>query len=90
MNKSRFSEYEMRFALEQVEKGARISDVCEVIGISQATFYNWRNRFSSYQQALNCMQKEKLERENLHLKEIIRELENDKKILLAEIKKRRQ
>ncbi|MGX5057161.1 transposase [Enterobacter asburiae] len=88
MNKSRFSEYEMRFILEQVEKGAHINDVCAVMGISHATFYNWRNRLS-HRKGGDYAQIDKLESENTRLKKIIQQLENDKKLLLAELKKRR-
>lgn len=88
MNRSRFTESEMRFFLEQVDKGARIQDICEVIGISHATFYNWRRRLS-HRHVMSDAQKEKLENENAVLKEIVRELEHDKNLLLAELKKRR-
>lgn len=87
MNKSRFSEFEMRFFLEQVEKGARVSDICEIIGISHATFYNWRNKLTQYQ-GEGRMQIEKLKNENARLRELIWELENDKKLLLSELKRR--
>lgn len=88
MNKSKYSEKQIYFVLEQAEKGADISDICNVMGISQATFYNWRNRYGSIHPDKHPAVL-KLREENLLLKRAIQELEADKKILLAELKKRR-
>lgn len=32
--------------LRQVEAGARIDDVCREVGISQATYYLWKRKYS--------------------------------------------
>lgn len=88
MNKSRFSEKQIYFILKQAEKGALISDICKVMGISVATFYNWRNKYG-YSESTNRLKIEELQEENKSLKVKILELQNDRRILLEVLKKRR-
>ena len=42
MNKSRFTEEQIVFALRQAGLGTSVPDVCRKLGISDATFYTWR------------------------------------------------
>ncbi|MHA6727098.1 transposase [Chryseobacterium sp. A301] len=41
MQKSRFTESQIVFALMQSETGVKVGEVCRKMGISEATFYNW-------------------------------------------------
>ena len=43
MKKSRFTEEQIAFALRQAETSAKATEVCRKMGISEATFYNWKN-----------------------------------------------
>lgn len=88
MNKCKFTEKQITFTLEQVENGASVRDVCNVMGISQATFYNWRNRYG-INGSESSIELKRLKEENERLKSLIYELEKDKKILLEEVIKRR-
>ncbi|WP_416414828.1 transposase [Pantoea sp. App145] len=88
MNKCKYTERQIYFTLEQVEKGTPIKDVCNIMGISQATFYNWRSRYGP-SRVSSHPEIERLKEENKRLKMIINELENDKKILLWEFTRRR-
>lgn len=45
MKKSKFTNEQIAFALRQAETGTRVSEVCRKMGISEATFYNWKNKF---------------------------------------------
>ena len=45
MKKSKFSESQIAFILRQAEEGTAIAEVCRKAGISEATFYNWRNKY---------------------------------------------
>ncbi|MFS2224214.1 transposase [Pantoea sp. B65] len=88
MNRTKFSEKQIHFTLKQVEVGGNIQDVCKIMGISQATFYNWRNKYSP--KKVESQKKVRmLEMENKRLMTRIRELEQDKNILLNELKKNR-
>ncbi|TGC02542.1 hypothetical protein CRG92_01900 [Escherichia sp. E2586] len=37
----------MAFALKQAETGTRVGEVCRKMGISEATFYNWKKKFDA-------------------------------------------
>ncbi|HDR9044058.1 TPA: DDE-type integrase/transposase/recombinase [Burkholderia vietnamiensis] len=44
MKKSRFTEEQIAYALKQAELGTPVAEVCRKMGISDATFYNWRTK----------------------------------------------
>ncbi len=45
MKKSKFTEEQIAFALKQAELGTSVEGVCCKMGVSDATFYNWRKRY---------------------------------------------
>ena len=45
MKKTRYTEEQIAFALKQAETGTRVEEVCRKMGISEATFYNWKKKF---------------------------------------------
>ena len=45
MKRSKFTEPQIAFVLQQAEAGVPIAEVCRKAGISDATFYNWRKKF---------------------------------------------
>lgn len=45
MKKSRFSEEQIIAVLKEHQAGIAVADICRKHGISDATFYNWRNRY---------------------------------------------
>jgi len=46
MKKSKFTESQIVFALQQAETGVAVAEVCRKLGISEATFYNWKKKYS--------------------------------------------
>ena len=42
MKKTKFTKQQIAFALRQAETGTRVVEVCRKLGISDATFYNWK------------------------------------------------
>ena len=46
MKRSKFSEEQITFALRQHEAGTPVEDVCRQLGVSQATFYVWKKKYS--------------------------------------------
>lgn len=46
MKKTRYTEEQIEFALKQAETGIRVGEVCRKMGISEATYYNWKKKFS--------------------------------------------
>jgi putative transposase len=46
MKKSKFTDQHIAFALKQAETGTPVDEVCRKLGISQQTFYRWKNKFA--------------------------------------------
>jgi putative transposase len=45
VKRSKYTEEQIAFALKQAEVGTSIEEVCRKMGISDATFYNWRKKY---------------------------------------------
>lgn len=45
MKKSKFTEAQIAFAIKQLDKGVKQEEICRKIGISEATFYNWKKKY---------------------------------------------
>lgn len=87
MKKSRFTEQQIAFALKQAESGISIDEVCRKLGISEATFYNWKKKYGGL--GVSELRKLKqLEEENFKLKQIVADLSLDKQMLQDALKKK--
>lgn len=80
MKKSKFTEEQIVYAIKQVEAGVPIAELCRKYGISQQTFYRWRNKYGGLAPSELRRLKE-LERENTQLKKLVADLSLDKQIL---------
>ncbi len=47
MRKSKFTDEQIAFALKQAELGISVAEVCRKMGISDATFYKWREKYAA-------------------------------------------
>lgn len=45
MKRSKYTEEQITFALKQAELGTAVPEVCRKMGVSEATFYNWKKKF---------------------------------------------
>ena len=72
MKKSRFSDSQILSILKQNESGTSAPDLCREHGMSTATFYKWRAKFSGMDASLMKRMKE-LETENTRLKKMYAE-----------------
>jgi len=63
-----------------LSSGSDISSACRSVGISDATYYNWRKRYGGMGRS-QLSEMKALEKENGRLKKIVAELELDKLIL---------
>ncbi len=87
MKTSRFSEQQISYALRQSEAGTKVQDICRQLGISQATFYGWKNKFGGM--GVNELRRlRQLEQENAHLKKLLADLSLDRQMLQDVIKKK--
>ena len=84
--KSKFTEAQIVFALRQADNGVKVEEVCRKLGISDATFYNWKKKYGSL--GVSELRKLKeLEEENSRLKKIVADLSLDKQMLQDVLKK---
>ena len=86
MKKTKFTEAQIVFALKQVDNGVKVEEVCRKLGISEATFYNWKKKYGKL--GVSELRKlQQLEEENKRLKQIVADLSLDKQMLQDVLKK---
>lgn len=86
MKKTKFTEQQIAFALKQAETGTAVAEVCRKMGISEATFYNWKKKYGGV--GLTELRRlRQLEDENNKLKQIVADLTLDKMMLQDVLKK---
>ena len=87
MKKSKFTEAQIIFALKQSETGVSVSEVCRKMGISEATFYNWKKKYGGLG-VPELRRLKQLEEENSKLRSIVADLTLDKQMLQDVLKKK--
>ncbi|SQJ28226.1 Transposase [Serratia rubidaea] len=87
MKKTRYTEEQIAFALKQAETGTRVEEVCRKMGISEATFYNWKKKFGGMG-VTELRRLHQLEKENHRLKRLVADLSLDKEMLQDVIRKK--
>jgi len=80
MRKSKFTDEQIAFALKQAELGISVDEVCRKMGISDATFYDWRKKYGGVGPS-GLRRLRQLEEENRKLKQIVADLSLDKAML---------
>jgi putative transposase len=87
MKKSKFIEAQILFAIKQSETGVKVEEVCRKMGISDATFYNWKKKYGGL--GVSELRKmRQLEEENHQLKKLVADLSLDKQMLQDVLKKK--
>ena len=87
MKKSKFTEAQIAFALRQSETGTRVEEICRQLGVSQATFFNWKKKYAGLG-VPELRRLRQLEEENAQLKKLVADLSLDKQMLQDVIKKK--
>jgi len=84
MARKRHSDEDILKLLREIELqlagGCDVASACRSVGISDATYYNWRKRFGGMGRS-QLAELKALEKENRRLKKIVADLELDKLIL---------
>ena len=80
MKRSRFTEQQIAYALKQQELGVEVEEICRKLGISDATFYNWKKKYSGLGPS-ELRRLKQLEEENAKLKRLVADLSLDKAML---------
>ena len=83
MRKSRFTEEQIAYALKQAELGTKVEEICRKMGISDATFYKWRQKYGGLGPS-ELRKLKQLEEENSKLKRLVADLILDK-IMLQDV-----
>ncbi len=87
MAKKARSEEQILRALHQAESGERIADICREHGVSEATFYVWKKKYSGL--ARNELRElRQLREENSQLKRLVADLSLDRHMLQEIVRKK--
>jgi len=78
--KNRYTDQQIAYALREAETGTSIPEICRKMGVSDATFYNWRKKFGSMGVS-EIRRLKALEEENRQLKRLVADLSLDKHML---------
>ena len=73
--------------MRQADEGTAIAEVCRKVGISEATYYNWRKKYGGLMPS-EMRRLKQLEEENGKLKRIVADLALDKEMLQDVIKRK--
>ena len=87
MKTSKFTESQIVFALRQAETGVTVAEVCRKMGISEATYYNWKKKYGGLGTS-ELRRLRELETENAQLKKLVADLSLDKHMLQEVIRKK--
>ena len=68
--RTKYSEEKIIKILNEVEAGAKVLETCRKYGISDATYYNWKSKYSGMQVS-DVKKMKELESENQKLKRLV-------------------
>mgnify|MGYP001230651224 FL=1 len=80
MKKNRPTPEQFIYALKQADGGEKVSVICRQLGVSEATFYNWRKKYAGMG-ATELRKLRQLREENNKLKQLVADLSLDKHML---------
>lgn len=80
MRRKRFTTEQIIKVLKEAELGIKVKDLCRKFGISDQTFYNWRNKYGGMDIS-DARRLKSLEGENRQLKRLVADLSLDNQIL---------
>jgi putative transposase len=75
-----YTEEQIIAVLKEAEAGAKVSDLCRKYGMSDATYYNWKAKYSGLTVS-ELKRLKALEEENRKLKQIVAEQALDNRAL---------
>lgn len=85
--KKRFTESQIVAAIKKQESGISVKDICREIGISDATFYNWKAKYGGME-ASDVSRLRELEKENAELKKMFAEMSLENRAMKNLIEKK--
>ena len=80
MRKGRFNPEQITGILKEAEAGMATGELCRKYGISDATLYNWKNKYGGMNSS-DARRLKALEEENRRLKQIVADQTLDNRVL---------
>ena len=87
MRKSQYTDQQAAFAPRQAEAGTAVPEVCRKMGVSEATFYRWKQKYGGLVPS-EVRRLRSLEEENARLRKLVADLMLDKKMLQEVIRRK--
>ena len=87
MKRSKFTEAQIAFILQQADEGTAVAEVCRKAGISDATLYNGRKKYGGMLPS-EAKRLTSLDEENNRLKKLLADAKLDKAMLQDVIKRK--
>lgn len=87
MKANRFSEAQIVAIIQQQQTGATVAQIIREHGISEATFYNWKQKYGGMQVA-EIKRLKDLEDENRRLKKMYAELSLEHEVVKEALRKK--
>lgn len=89
MRPSKYSDDQIRQAIERVANGVPLVAMCRTMGVTQTTFYRWRRKYGT-DSAAGSSETRALRDENHRLKQLVADLYLEQQVLQASITKHTQ
>jgi putative transposase len=87
MKASKFTDAQKAFIIKQGEERSTVSEICRKVGISSATYFNWKKKYAGMLPT-DMKRLRELKDENSRLKKIVAELALDKEMLQDVLKRK--
>ena len=87
MKRSKFTDSQIAFILRQADEGTAVAEVCRKAGISQQTFYRWRQRYGGLMPS-EMKRLKQLDEENAKPKKLVADLSLDRAMLQDVIRRK--
>lgn len=87
MKRSQFTDQQIAFALQRAEGGTPVPEVCRKMGVSEATYYRWKQRYGGLMPS-EVQRLRHLEEENARLRRLVADLSLDKEMLQEVVRKK--
>ncbi len=87
MKKSRFTDQQIAFALQQAEAGTPVGEVCRKMGVSEPTYYRWKQKYGGLMPS-EVRRLRRFEEENTRLRKLVADLTLDKEMLSEVIRRK--
>ena len=87
MKRSRFTDQQIAFALQQAEQGTSVGEIARKMGITEQTFYRWKKKYGGLMPS-EVRKLKQLQEENTRLKRLVADLSLDKEMLQEVLRKK--